>query len=260
MKILCIGDVVSAVGRDMLFKYVEDLKYQKNIDLCIANGENSAHGRGMTKSTYNDMCRAGVDGFTLGNHTWGSKEIIYLLENEENVIRPINFHSSCPGAGSMILTAKNGCRIGIINAMGRVYADTPSDSPFDAVMKKVNNLKQKTDTIIVDFHAEATSEKEAMGYFLDGKVGAVFGTHTHVQTADEQILPNGTGYITDLGMTGASYSVLGMDVGIIVKRFSTGMPQKFEIASGKGQLNGCIFEIDDKSGLCIGTERVFIKE
>lgn len=260
MKILCIGDVVSSVGRNMLFEYIEDLKYQKNIDLCIANGENSSHGRGMTKSTYTDMCRAGVDGFTLGNHTWGAKEIIGLLNNEENVIRPINFHSSCPGEGSMILTAKNGARVGIINAMGRVYTDIPVDSPFDAVLKKADALKPRVDTIIVDFHAEATSEKMAMGYFLDGKIGAVFGTHTHIQTADEQILPNGTGYITDLGMTGPSHSVLGMDVDIIVKRFSTGMPQRFEIANGDGQLNGCIFEIDENSGLCVGVERIFIRK
>lgn len=259
MRILCIGDVVSAVGRDMLFKYVEDLKYQKNIDLCIANGENATHGRGLARAAYNDMCRAGVDGFTLGNHTWGSKEVIKILENEENTIRPINFHSSCPGAGAMILTAKNGARVGIINAIGRVYMDLPSDSPFDAIEKKAEELKHKTDAIVVDFHAEATSEKQAMGFFLDGKVSAVFGTHTHIQTADERILPNGTGYITDLGMTGAVESVLGMDKDIIIKRFSQGMPQKFELAEGRGQLNGCIFEIDD-NGKCIDIERLFIKD
>lgn len=260
MRILCIGDVVSKVGRNMLYEYIEDLKYQKNIDICIANGENSSHGRGVTRSTYTDMCRAGVDGITLGNHTWGTKEVISILENEENIIRPINFHSSCPGVGSMILTAKSGYRLGVVNALGRVYTDIPVDSPFDAIIKKVEELKEKTDAIIVDFHAEATSEKKALGFFLDGKVGAVFGTHTHIQTADEMILPKGTGYITDLGMTGPIHSVLGMDVDIIVKRFALGMPQKFEIAEGAGQLNGCIFELDDKSGLCTCVERIFIKE
>ena len=260
MRILCVGDVVSAVGRDMLFKHIEDIKYRENIDLCIANGENSSHGRGMTRSAYNEMKQAGVDGFTLGNHTWGAKEVIHILNNEENVIRPINFHSSCPGSGSMILTTRNGKRVGIINAIGRVGIDMPVDSPFDAASKKIEELKAKTDTIIIDFHAEATSEKVAFGYFVDGKVGAVFGTHTHIQTADEQILPKGTGYITDLGMTGAIYSVLGMNVDVIVKRFATGMTQKFEIAQGKGQLNACIFDIDDNNGLCIGVKRILLKE
>lgn len=259
MKILCIGDVVSAAGRDMLFQHVEDLKYQKKIDLCIANGENASHGHGLSRSAYNEMCRAGVDGFTLGNHTWNTKEVIGILNNEENVIRPINFHDSCPGSGSMVLTAKNGARIGIINAIGRIFMEPPTDSPFEAVQKKVEALREKTDAILVDFHAEATSEKQAMGYFLDGTVGAVFGTHTHIQTADERILPKGTGYITDLGMTGPAESVLGMDCKIVVNRFVTGMPQKFEIAPGKGQLNGCIFELDDSTGLCIGVERIFIR-
>ncbi len=259
MKILCIGDVVSAAGRDMLFRHVEDLKYKKKIDLCIANGENASHGHGMARAAYNDMCRAGVDGFTLGNHTWNTKEVIPILENEENVVRPINFHGSCPGSGAMIMTAPSGARIGVINAIGRIYMDPPTDSPFEAVAEKVRELKSKTDAVIVDFHAEATSEKQSMGYFLDGTVGAVFGTHTHVQTADERILPKGTGYITDLGMTGPAESVLGMDYNIVVKRFLTGMPQKFEIAAGPAQLNGCIFELSDKTGLCTGIERIFIR-
>lgn len=259
MKILCIGDVVSAAGRDMLFEHIEDLKYKKNIDLCIANGENASHGHGMARSAYTDMCRAGVDGFTLGNHTWNSKEVISILENEENAVRPINFHHSCPGSGAMILTAPGGARIGIINAIGRVYMNPPMDSPFEITAEKAEQLRKKTDAVIVDFHAEATSEKQAMGYYLDGLAGAVFGTHTHVQTADERILPKGTGYITDLGMTGPAESVLGMNYDIVVKRFVTGMPQKFEIAPGAAQLNGCIFELSEKTGLCTGIERVFIR-
>lgn len=260
MKIMCIGDVVSSIGRDMLFKYVDDLKYQKNIDLCIANGENASHGHGMSRSSYIDMCRAGVDGFTMGNHVWDSKEIIDLLKNEENIIRPINLHHDCPGEGSMILVSKTGIKVGIINAMGRVYMNPPVDSPFDIIKEKVEYLKTKTNIIIIDFHAEATSEKRAMGFFLDGKVSAVFGTHTHTQTSDETILPNGTGYITDLGMTGASISILGMDPEIIVKRFVTGMPQKFELAKSRGQFNACIFDINDENGKCVNVERVFICE
>ncbi|HIT85512.1 MAG TPA: TIGR00282 family metallophosphoesterase [Candidatus Ornithomonoglobus intestinigallinarum] len=259
MRIFCIGDVVSAAGRDMLFKHIEDLKYKKNIDLCIANGENASHGHGMARASYLEMCRAGVDGFTMGNHTWNTKEIIPILENEENVIRPINFHPSCPGSGAMILTSKSGARIGVINTAGRVFMDQCHVSPFEITAEKAAELKKKTDAVIVDFHAEATSEKQAMGYFLDGLAGAVFGTHTHVQTADERILPKGTGYITDLGMTGPAESVLGMNYEVIVNRFVTGMPQKFEIAAGTAQLNGCIFELDDKTGLCTGIERVFIR-
>lgn len=258
MKILAIGDVVSRIGRDMLFRYVDELKYSKGIDLVIANGENSSHGRGMTRSTYNEMTRAGVDCFTLGNHTWGAKEVRYILEKEDNVIRPANYSGSVPGRGSMLTSTKSGTHVGIINLIGRVYMD-PADSPFDAVLKEIERLKKYTKIILVDFHAEATSEKEAMGYFLDGKVSAVFGTHTHVQTADEQILDGGTGYITDLGMTGARNSVLGMEKRVILDRFVNGMPAKFELASGKGQLCGCIFEIND-DGKCESLERLYLRE
>lgn len=258
MKILAIGDVVSRIGRDMLFRYVDELKYQKGIDLVVANGENSNHGRGMTRSTYNEMTRAGVDCFTLGNHTWGAKEIEHLLEAESNVIRPLNYSGKVPGRGSMLIRTRSGARVGIINLIGRVYMD-PADSPFDAAEREIKRIKEQTNIILVDFHAEATSEKEAMGYFLDGKASAVFGTHTHVQTADEQILPHGTGYITDLGMTGACHSVLGMDKRVILDRFVNGMPGRFELAAGKGQLCGCIFEIDD-DGSCIGIERIYLRE
>lgn len=257
MKILCIGDVVSRIGRDMLFKYVDDLKYQKNIDIVIANGENSSHGRGMTRTTYDEMTKAGVDCFTMGNHTWGAKEVVHIMNREMNVIRPANYSGDVPGKGSVIIRAKSGEAVGIINLIGRTYMD-PSDSPFTAALRETDKLKKSTNIILVDFHAEATSEKEAMGYFLDGKVSAVFGTHTHVQTADEQILPNGTGYITDLGMTGAYNSVLGMEKSVILDRFVNGMGGKFELAAGKGQFCGCIFEIEN-SGKCIGVERLYIK-
>ena len=257
MRILCIGDVVSRIGRDMLFRYVDELKYQKNIDLVLANGENSNHGRGITHPTFREMTSAGVDCFTLGNHTWGSRDVIRLMK-EQDVIRPANYSGKVPGKGSMLVRAKNGELVGVINLIGRTYMD-PSDSPFDAALREIEELKKSTNIILVDFHAEATSEKEAMGYFLDGKVSAVFGTHTHVQTADEQILEGGTGYITDLGMTGASVSVLGMDKDIILDRFVNGMQWKFELAQGKGQFCGCIFDIDE-SGKCTDIERIFIRE
>lgn len=257
MRILCIGDVVSRIGRDMLFKYVDDLKYKKNIDLVIANGENSNHGRGMTQATFNEMSRAGVDCFTMGNHTWGAKDVVRLMQ-DEYVIRPANYSGTVPGRGSMLVRTKNNDLVGIVNLIGRIYMD-PADSPFDAALREIAELKKSTNVIIVDFHAEATSEKEAMGYFLNGKVSAVFGTHTHVQTADEQILDKGTGYITDLGMTGAFDSILGMDKQIILDRFVNGMQHKFELAQGKGQFNGCIFDIDE-NGKCTNIERLNIRE
>ncbi len=259
MKILCIGDVVSRVGREMLFRYVDELKYEKNLDLVIANGENATHGRGLARNAYNELMNAGVDAVTLGNHAWGSKEIPHIMRREGNVIRPANFSSACPGSGSMIIRTKSGVPVGIINLIGRTYMD-PSNSPFETALVEIDKLKEKTNIILIDFHAEATSEKQALAQYLDGKVSAVFGTHTHVQTADDMILPNGTGFICDLGMTGVTLSVLGMSSKIIIDRFVTGMPQKFEIAEGKGQFCGCIFEIDEESGKCIGTERIFIRE
>jgi hypothetical protein len=259
MKVLCIGDVVSRVGRNMLFECVDELKYQKSIDLVIANGENATHGRGLARNAYNEIMRAGVDGLTMGNHTWGAKEVANIMKYEGNVIRPANFNKSCPGEGSMILTTKSGVKVGIINLIGRTYLD-PCDSPFDAALAEIEKVKKSTNIILVDFHAEATSEKQALGQFLDGKVSAVFGTHTHVQTADNMILKNGTGFICDLGMTGPIESILGMSSKIIIDRFVTGMPQKFEIADGKGQFCGCIFEIDESTGKCVDTERIFIRE
>ena len=259
MKILCIGDIVSRIGRDMLFKYVDDLKYQKSIDLVVANGENATHGRGLARSAYNELMRAGIEIITMGNHTWDCKEIVDIMRKEGNVIRPANYSSGCPGDGSIIYTAKNGVKVGVISLIGRTYLE-PSNSPFEAVEREIEKLKKSTNIILVDFHAEATSEKLAMAFFLDGKVSAVFGTHTHVQTADEIILPGGTGNITDLGMTGPQLSVLGREPSNIINRFRTGMPQKFEIAYGKGQFCACIFDIDEKSGKCTDIERIFIRE
>lgn len=259
MKVLCIGDVVSRIGRDMLFRYTEELKYNKNIDFVIVNGENSCHGRGMTYSCHDEMKRAGADVFTMGNHVWGAKEVIKVMENEGDVIRPLNMQGRQHGEGSMILTAANGVKIGIINLIGQVNM-IPCNSPFDAVEKEIEKIRKKTPVIFVDFHAEATSEKVAMGYFLDGKVSAVFGTHTHIQTADAKILPGGTGYITDLGMTGAKESVLGMNKKIIIDRFVSGVPRKFELAGGKGQFCGCIFTVDENTGKCTAAERVYIEE
>lgn len=253
MKILCIGDVFGRVGRDLLFSYLD--RYASDIDLVIANGENAAHGRGITKNVYDELKKAGVDAITLGNHTWGCPDVVNLLKHEDDIIRPANFDKSCPGEGSMIIKAKNGKNVGIINLIGRVYME-PCDSPFNAVDAEIEKIKDKCDIIIVDIHAEATSEKLALGFYLDGRVSAVFGTHTHIQTADETILPKGTGYITDLGMTGVIHSILGVDKNIIIKKFIDGIPQRFEPATGQGRFCGCVFEIDENTGKTVALERI----
>ncbi len=257
MKILAIGDVVSQVGRSMVFDALELIRPQ--VDFVVANCENAAHGRGMSKPVYEELCRSGIDIFTMGNHTWGCPDIVNIMKYNDNVIRPANYEGDCPGVGSTIFTTKKGFRIGVINLIGRTYMPSSAQNPFLTADKCIDSLKNKADIIIVDFHAEATSEKIALGYYLDGRVSVVFGTHTHVQTSDDTILPKGTGYITDLGMTGPSVSVLGMSKDIIVQRFLDGMPQKFEVATGKGQFCGCVFEIDETSGKTISTERLFIK-
>lgn len=257
MKIFCIGDIMGRHGRDMLRGYLDDLVYSKKIDLVAANGENSAHGRGMTAQIYEELCAIGVDVFTMGNHTWNCRDIIKLLETESNIARPANYEGECPGKGCVTVKARNGAYVSFINVIGRTYMD-PCASPFEAASREVK--KCRSDFILVDFHAEATSEKIAMGRYLDGRVSAVYGTHTHVQTADETILPKGTGYITDLGMTGSSNSVLGMDVSLVINRFLNGMPQKYELGAGKNVLCGCIFEIDNNTAKTIGVERVNIKE
>jgi metallophosphoesterase (TIGR00282 family) len=259
MKILCIGDIVSRIGREMLFKYVEDLKYKAGIDFVIANGENSNHGRGMTRRGYNEMKRAGVEAFTMGNHVWGAKEVVSIMENEGDVIRPANLQGKVPGTGSAVFTAHNGAKIGVINLIGQVDMQ-PCNSPFEAADREIETISKITPIIIVDFHAEVTSEKMAMGYYLDGRVSAVFGTHTHIQTADAKILKGGTGYITDLGMTGPADSILGMNKNIIINRFINGMPQRFEIAEGKGQFCGCIFTVNEENGSCCDIERLYFEE
>ena len=255
MKILAIGDIFGRVGREAVFYYMD--KHYGEFDLVIANGENAAHGKGMTRSVYGELKKADIDGFTLGNHTWGCPDIIQLMKYTDDVVRPANFEGNVPGKGSMILTAKNGKKVGVINVLGRTYMQGTLSSPFFTCDKEIEAIRDKTDIILVDFHAEATSEKIALGYYLDGRVTAVFGTHTHVQTADNKLLPKGSAYITDLGMTGPSVSVLGLEKQTIINRFLDGMPQKFEVANGKGQFCGCIFNIDDETNSVTSIERVY---
>ncbi len=255
MRIFCIGDIVGDVGINILSEKLEYFKDSEHIHLIIANAENASNGRGITRNVYDRLSEIGIDGFTMGNHVWGSKDVFPLMQYKDNLIRPANYEKSTAGKGSMILNY-NGVSVGVINLAGRVYMDA-SNSPFTAVMREISRLESKgVKIILVDFHAEATSEKQAMGWFLDGKVSAVFGTHTHVQTADECILTKGTGYITDLGMTGAVYSILGMDRKIVIDKFVTGIPSKFELAEGKARISGCIFDIDEETGKCLDIKRV----
>lgn len=243
MNILCIGDIVGKPGREFINNRLPKLITEYKIDFVIANGENSAHGVGITRSTYEELLYAGVDVITLGNHAWSKKEVTEFIEDKLNIIRPANFPSNNPGRGYTILE-KHGKRIAVINLCGRVYMDS-YDNPFNKADEILEKIKDKADIIIVDFHAEATSEKLALGWYLDGRVTAVFGTHTHVQTSDERLLPKGTGYITDVGMTGPYDSILGVDKDIIIKKFVTMMPGKFEVADGKAVFCAILLEVDD---------------
>lgn len=255
MKILFVGDVVGSVGRSSLYSALDEIRSQKSIDMIIVNGENAAHGKGISRIICDDFFEAGVDVITMGNHVWQNKDIFKIFDEETSVIRPANLASTVPGKGSVSMKIGD-TLVGVVNLLGRVYLD-PCDSPFEAAEREISELKKKgCSVIIVDMHAEATSEKMALGWYLDGKVSAVLGTHTHIQTADEKILSKGTAYITDVGMTGAYYSVLGMDRSIIVKRFATGLPQRFELAEGAGQFNGVMLDIDEASGKCRKIERL----
>lgn len=256
MNILVIGDVVSAKGCEFLRSILPSFKKLKNIDLCIANGENSAVGNGITPFSAQYLFDSGVDFITTGNHVYRRREFYEMLDERDDIIRPANFHKGNPGSGYS--TVDMGfAKVGIINLAGNVYMDN-CDNPFAVVEEILPELSDCRITL-VDFHAEATAEKRAMGFFLDGKVSAVFGTHTHVMTNDAQILPGGTAYITDIGMTGPKQSVLGVKPEISIEWLRTGMPARFDTAEGDCFLNGCIFEFDNKTGKAISVEPVVIE-
>ncbi|HCT63863.1 MAG TPA: TIGR00282 family metallophosphoesterase [Lachnospiraceae bacterium] len=254
MRILAVGDVVGRPGRRILREMLSNIKRELKIDICIVNGENAATGNGITEKVAREIYSFGADIITLGNHTWSNNAVYNFIDGDECIVRPANFASGLPGKGSTIFYMGSS-KVGVINLCGRVYLEA-AQCPFESALSEIEKLKDYTDIIIVDFHAEATSEKIAMGWYLDGKVSAVFGTHTHVQTADERILPNGTGFITDIGMTGPYNSVIGIDKDVIIKRFTTEEHAKFLIPEGDMQLNGVYFEIDEKSGKCVRLERI----
>ena len=243
MKILAVGDIVGSAGINELKQKLKKIKEEEKIDFVIVNGENSAEGMGITEKNFKDITSLGVDCITMGNHTWGKKDIFKFIDNPK-IIRPANYPNGVVGKGYNIYKCKDK-KIAVINLIGRVDINILTENPFLEANKIIDKIKNEVDMIFVDFHAEATAEKIALGYYLDGKVTAVFGTHTHVQTADEKILPNGTAYITDIGMTGPKYSVIGMNIQASIKRFETALPERYKIAEGECILNGVIFDVDD---------------
>ena len=231
MKRLAVGDIVGEAGVRKLKEELPKIKKEENIDFVITNGENSAGGMGITEKNFRDILEAGTNVITMGNHTWGKKDIFKFIDAPQ-LLRPANYPKGVVGKGLGIYECKNK-KIAVMNFMGRVDINILTENPFIMAKEMVEELQGKVDMIFIDFHAEATAEKIAMGRFLDGKITALFGTHTHVQTADEQIFPNGTAYITDLGMTGPKNSVIGMDVNVSFKRFETALPEKYKLADGE---------------------------
>jgi hypothetical protein len=255
MRLLFIGDIVGRPGRDLVRQGVRPLVARHGIDLVIANAENAAAGTGITRELGDQLLDAGVDVMTSGNHIWAKREAIDYIGAEPRLLRPANYPPGVPGRGSHVARTRDGRSVGVINIMGRVFM--PSlDDPFAVVVREIEALQTRCRVIFVDFHAEATSEKMAMGWHLDGRVTAVIGTHTHVQTADERVLPGGTAYLTDVGMTGPHDSIIGVEIEPALARFLSGMPSRFEPATANPRLNAVIVDADDATGRAVGVERL----
>jgi hypothetical protein len=260
VKLLFIGDIVGQPGRTAVKTLLPKLREQHALDFVIANGENSAGGSGITPRTADEIFSSGVDAITSGDHLWDQKEVMGLLASEKRFLRPLNYPPGTPGQGSAVFEVRSsdfGVRssIGVLNVQGRTFMQ-PLEHPFLLAAEEVKRLRERTKIIFVDFHAEATSEKIAFARFLDGHVSAVVGTHTHVQTADEQIFPGGTAYLTDAGFTGPHESVLGREIEPVIRRFLTNMPQRFEVAKDRVLLHGAVIEIDEATGKAMKIQRV----
>lgn len=254
MKILFIGDIVGKPGRALVRDAVRPLVEHHGIDLVVANVENAAGGNGITRRIGEAIRDYGVDVMTTGNHVWDKREALDYIELEPRLLRPANYPVA-PGHGQVVVTAKSGDEVGVVNVMGRVFM-APLDNPFTVVDEMLTQLRERAAIVLVDFHAEATSEKVAMGWHLDGRVTAMVGTHTHVQAADARVLPDGTAYITDVGMTGPHDSVIGVDKGVVLRRFLTGMPARFDTATGDPRLHAVIVTADAGSGRATAIERL----
>jgi len=258
IKVLVIGDIVGRPGREACSKLIPKLKDRYGVDLVVANGENVAGGSSITHDTARELFESGADVITTGDHIFRKKEGIALVQENPLVLRPLNYPKGTPGNGSVVVTTKTGVKVGIINLMGRVFIQN-LDCPFQAVESAIKSMKSQTKIILVDLHAEATSEKVAMSWFVDGEVSAIYGTHTHVQTSDETILPKGTAYITDIGMTGPFRSVIGRDIEQVLYRFKTQMPGPMEVASEDIRLSGALIEIDAETGQAKSIQRIHEK-
>ena len=255
VKILFIGDIVGEPGRTAVQRILPRLRDEHALDFVIANGENSAGGNGITPQIAGELFSAGIDVITSGDHLWDQKTVTELLYSEPRFLRPLNYPPGVPGRGANVFQVRNLPPIGVMNVQGRVFMP-PMENPFTTAEAAVNTLREKTKIIFVDFHGEATSEKIAFGRFLDGRVSAVVGTHTHVQTADEQILPNGTAYLSDAGFTGPQDGCLGREIEPVLKKFLTGMPQRFEVARNNVKLNGALIRVDDNDGKAMSIQRI----
>jgi metallophosphoesterase (TIGR00282 family) len=255
-RLLFVGDIVGKPGRELVRRGLAAIVAEHRIDLVVANGENAAAGFGITPDLADDLFEYGVQVITGGNHTWDKKEIIPYFAEQARLIRPANFPAGVPGHGHVVVRAANGVPVGVVNVMGRVFM-TALDDPFRVVLQEIEEVKKKgAAVILVDFHAEATSEKVAMGWHLDGRVAAIVGTHTHVPTADARLLLQGTAYITDVGMTGPHDSVIGVDRVAILQRFLTALPQRFETATENPRLNAVVIAADESTGRAVSIERL----
>ncbi len=258
MNIIFIGDIVGKCGRQLIFEHLPDLINQYQVDLCIANVENVAGGLGITPAIARQLLDSGIQVLTSGNHVWDKREVEEYITQERRLLRPANYPPGTPGYGSTTIDLPSGDTVGILNLAGRVFMQS-LDCPFRVGMAELEKLMPQASVIIVDFHAEATSEKVAMGWYLDGKVSAIIGTHTHIPTADEHILPQGSAYITDVGMTGAYDSVIGIKKELVLKRFLYQLPVRFEAAKKDPRLCGIFLEVDAKTGRTMSVERIQIK-
>jgi metallophosphoesterase (TIGR00282 family) len=255
VKILFIGDIVGKPGRQAVSRELHRLVDRHAVDIIIANGENAAGGFGLTVEVSKELFQQGIHMLTGGNHIWDKKEQVPLIFSDSRIIRPANYPAGAPGSGSAILTTPGGVKVGVLNLEGRVYMKN-LECPFLVADKEIEWLKKETPIILVDFHAEATSEKSALGWYLDGRISALIGTHTHVQTADERILPQGTAFLSDAGMTGSFDSVIGMGKEETIHRFLTQLPAKFEVAKKDIRLNAVVIGVDEVSGKAVSIERI----
>jgi len=258
IKILFIGDIIGEPGRKCVNYVLNNLLNKNEYDLIIANGENLAGGKGISKTVFEEIVKSGVEIVTLGNHTFSRKEVEEII-NYPQIVRPLNYPEGVPGQGYCFAKTKSGIEICVINLLGRVFTIECLDCPFRTVNELLEKIKEKTNVVIVDIHAEVSSEKNAIGHFLDGKVSAVLGTHTHVPTADAKILPNGTAYITDVGMCGPQYSVIGLEIETVLKRFLYAIPQKFNVAKGPCQFNAVEVYIDEKNGKSLQIKQILFE-